>query len=341
MHLPPHLIARKRILITGAGGSIGSALTHAVAAHYPEQIFLLETSEQALYRIDRDLAAPHQPVLASVCDASALDELFEHHHPQIIFHAAAFKHVPLMELHPFAAIENNAIGTFVLAQAAVRHRAEQLILVSTDKAVDPTSIMGASKRIAELAALALQSPATKIKAVRLGNVYASQGSAIPLFEEQIAQGKPVTVTHPQATRYFVTVEQAAALLLYALREELPNAILIPKLENSIRIEDIAENLIWQSSSQSQIVHTGLRPGEKLHEQLLSASESFLSEIEAPLRAIHSQTISAAEAGKSIEELKKSIYNQNLSQLLGTVTRLIPTYKPGETLLAQITGECGA
>jgi FlaA1/EpsC-like NDP-sugar epimerase len=332
--IPHRFIEHKRVLITGAGGSIGSALAHGIAAHNPGQILLLESSEQALYRIDRALAAPHKPILANVCDASTLEEVFQYHRPHIVFHAAAFKHVPLMELHPFAALENNTIGTFLLAQAALRHRAEQIILVSTDKAVDPASIMGASKRLAELTALAVQTPATKIKAVRLPNVFASQGSVVPLFAEQIAQREPVTVTHPDATRYFLTVEQAAALLLFALSKEFPSAILIPDLANPIRIEDIAHALIQQSGSQSPVVYTGLRPGEKLHEQLLSATESPLDQSPSPLDAIRSEKISAAQATATIEKLQAAIQQRNLDQLLRVVTSLIPAYTPSETLLAQ-------
>ncbi len=333
---PAHLIEHRRILITGAGGSIGSALAHAVAAHKPAQILLLDSSEQALFHIDRELVAPHTSILASVCDAPALEEVFEHQRPHIIFHAAAFKHVPLMELHPFAAVENNTIGTFTLAQTALRHRVEQLILVSTDKAVDPASIMGASKRGAELTALALQTPATKIKAVRLGNVFGSQGSAIPLFEEQIAHGKPVTVTHPDATRYFISVEHAAALLLFALSKQFPPVILVPDLASPARIEDIARILIDQNRSLSPIIYIGLRPGEKLHEQLLSANESFLSEAKASLRAISSETISTHSAVEVIEQLQAAIKDRDLSRLLGIVTQLIPAYKPSKTLLAQQT-----
>jgi FlaA1/EpsC-like NDP-sugar epimerase len=332
--IPSHIIAHKRVLITGAGGSIGSALAHAVAACDPERILLLESSEQALYQIDRELAAPHIPILANVCDSPALEEVFQYHAPHSVFHAAAFKHVPLMELHPFAALENNAAATYSLTQTAVIYRAEQIVLVSTDKAVDPASIMGASKRIAELVALALSTPETKIKAVRLPNVYASQGSVVPLFEEQIAKGLPVTVTHPDATRYFITMEQATTLLLFALSEKFPSAILIPELGNPIRIEDLAKALIAQSGSQSAIVYTGLRPGEKLHEPLLSHTESFLTEASAPLRAIRSATISATEASKAIKELQKAIRQRNLDQLLRTVTRLIPAYKPSETLLVK-------
>ncbi|HEX5235873.1 MAG TPA: polysaccharide biosynthesis protein [Silvibacterium sp.] len=336
IRIPSHVISQKRILITGAGGSIGSALARALTAHHPAQILLLDASEQALYQIDRELAAPHKSILINICDAPALDEVFAQHRPQLVFHAAAFKHVPLMELHPFAAIQNNSLGTFALTQTAVAHRAEQLILVSTDKAADPASIMGASKRIAELTALALHTSTTKIKAVRLGNVYASQGSAVPLFQQQIAQGEPVTVTHPNATRYFLTMDQAAALLLSSLSEEFPNSILVPDLQKPIRIHEIAEFLIHQSGSTSQIVYTGLRPGEKLHERLLSASESFCDSTPAPLRAIQSQSISPAAAIHVIELLQKAIRERNLDSLLRAITGVIPAYKPSAALLTEHT-----
>lgn len=328
---PTHLIHQRRILITGAGGSIGSALAHTIAACHPAQIVLLESSEQALYQVDRQLAAPHTSVLADICDKFALEETFQRHYPQIVFHAAAFKHVPLMELHPFAAMQNNAVGTFTLVETALRHRAAQIILVSTDKAADPAGMMGASKRIAELVGLALSTPATRIKAVRLCNVYSSQGSVVPLFQEQIAQGRPVTVTHAEATRYFITLEQAAALLLLALSEEFPSAILVPNLNTPVRIEQIARSLIEQSGSVGQIVYTGLRPGEKLQEQLLSSSESYVSRERGPLNPIQSDGIATAEARRTIDELKQTIRERDLNRLLQVVTALIPTYRPSETL----------
>lgn len=336
--IPAHLVEGKHVLITGAGGSIGSALAHAIAAYCPAHILLLESAEQALFRIDRELTASHKPILADICDKTALEEAFELHQPHIVFHAAAFKHVPLMELHPFAAVENNAIGTFTLTQAAIKYRAEQLILVSTDKAVDPVSIMGVSKRIAELTALALSTPTSRIKAVRLGNVYASQGSVVPLFTEQIAQGRPVTITHPDATRYFLTVEQAAALLLFALSPDFPGGILIPELTDPIRIEEIACTLISKAGSQSPITYTGLRPGEKLHEQLLSTTESPLDLSPAPLHAIRSEEISAHEAIQIIDQLHGAIQGRNLHQLLRIISRLIPSYTPSGALLDQRPAE---
>jgi len=337
--IPAHLVRQKRVLITGAGGSIGSALAHAVAGTEPAEILLMDAAEQALYQIDRTLAAPHVAILANVCDAAALGEAFERHRPHIVFHAAAFKHVALMESHPFAAVENNAIGTFVLAQMALRYGVEQFVLVSSDKAVDPAGIMGASKRLAELAALALRAPETKVKAVRLGNVYGSQGSAVPLFQEQIAQGGPITVTDAEATRYFLSMERAAELLLFALSEELPSAVLVPELAEPVRIEEIARGLMEQSGLQLRIVYTGLRPGEKLHERLLSDDEALLGEPGMPLRPIRSKQISRADAEGMIGALEAAIRERNLGDVLDEIMRVIPAYRPSEIVLALRSAEC--
>ena len=202
----------KRILVTGAGGSIGSALARSLVAFAPRQLVLLEAAEHSLYEIDA--ALPHEldfvPVLGSVTQPALLKELFARHQPQIVYHAAAYKHVPLMEQNPFAAIENNALGTSVLVEAARAGGVEQFILLSTDKAVDPVSIMGASKRIGELIVLAAGG-----KAVRLGNVLGSEGSIVPLFLKQIASGLPLTVTHASMRRYFLTISDAVTLLLHA------------------------------------------------------------------------------------------------------------------------------
>lgn len=326
-------IARKRVLITGAGGSIGSALAHAIAAYGPEALVLMDFSEQALYRIDREIGVPHKAILADICDDVATVEVFEQYRPQIVFHAAAFKHVPLMESHPFAAVRNNAVGTFTLARAAARHGAEQVVIVSTDKAVEPASIMGASKRIAELVGLTLASSATKIKAVRLGNVYGSQGSVVPLFAEQIAKGGPLTVTHAEATRYFLTVSEAAEYLLLALSDVFPSGVLVPDLSEPVRVEEIARELIEKSGSRAEISYIGLRPGEKLHERLLAEDESFEG-VARPLRVIRSVGVSADEAERAVRDLGAAIAARAVGQLLGVVMRLVPSYKPSETVLAQ-------
>ena len=225
----------KRILITGAGGWIGSALTRSIAGFAPNQLVLLEAAERNLYEIDtalRQLPCPieHVSVLGSVSQPALLAEIFIRYRPQIVYHAAAFKHVPLMEQNPFAAIENNSIGTHLLVEAvSVNAETEQLILLSTDKAVDPVSIMGASKRIAELVMLAPRTASARMKAVRLGNVLGSEGSIVPLFLKQILAGQPVTVTHPEVRRYFLTTEDAVALLLHAASAETPQGILVPEL----------------------------------------------------------------------------------------------------------------
>ncbi len=214
----------KRILVTGAGGWIGSALTRAIAGFAPQHLVLLEAAERNLYEIDAALQRLSNPVrltsiLGNIADPVLLADIFHRYRPQVIYHAAAFKHVPLMEQNPFAAIENNTIGTSLLAQAAANHQAEQLILVSTDKAVDPVSMMGASKRIAELILLAEREATSRMKAVRLGNVFGSEGSIVPLFRRQILSGGPVTVTHPDVRRYFLTTDDAVALLLLASSAE--------------------------------------------------------------------------------------------------------------------------
>lgn len=334
--VPASLIRGKRVLVTGAGGSIGSALAAAVAAFGAERVILFDASEQALYRVDRDFTAPHEAILASAGDVSVLKELFEWHRPQIIFHAAAFKHLPLMERQPFAALSNNVLATFALAQVAVRHGMEQMVLVSTDKAAAPTSIMGASKRVAEMTALALATHGTTgatIKAVRLGNVYASQGSVVPLFEEQIAMGRPLTVTHPGATRYFVSIEQAAALLLCSLSDGYASGVLVPDLPEPVRIQKIAEAIIQAAGSTSRIVYTGLRPGEKLREQLIGPDESYVDADATLLRAVRSPAISVGEAADVVAELRRVIKWRDLGALLNVVRRLIPGYEPSETVLA--------
>jgi FlaA1/EpsC-like NDP-sugar epimerase len=333
--LPTKAIDGQRVLITGAGGSIGSALAHLIAAQNPRQIVLLDASEQSLYRIDRDLAAPDSAVLGSVCDRALLDEVFANHHPQVVFHAAAFKHVPLMEFNPIAALQNNAIGTFILAQTAARYHVEQFVMVSTDKAVEPSSIMGASKRIAELVILAMGCKRTRFKSVRLGNVLASQGSVLPLFQSQIDRGQPLSVTHPQASRYFLTLDHAAQLLLLAISEEFAPSILIPKLGDPIRIEEIATRMLANQPSESRIEFTGLRPGDKLTEKLLSDEEYFLDDRKAPLRPIHSESPSRDELEHAMQQLEQAAQQRNLPQLMRIVGHLVPDYEPSKVIRAAI------
>jgi FlaA1/EpsC-like NDP-sugar epimerase len=327
----PQAIDGQTVLISGAGGSIGATLAHRIAAHTPRHIVLLDAAEQALYRIDRDLAASHTAAFGSVCDRALLDELFERHRPQIIFHAAACKHVPLMEFNPFAALQNNAIGTFILAQSAAKHRVAQMVMVSTDKAVEPASIMGASKRIAELAILAMPSNAAQFKAVRLGNVLASDGSVLPIFQNQIDRGQPLSVTHPEASRYFLTMSHAAQLLLLALSDEFSPGILVPQLGEPIRIEGIARRMLAKVEDRRQLVFTGLRPGDKLNEKLLADHEAVLSDRNAPLQSIHSPSLQLSELQSAMSNLEQAIEQRNLPRLLSIVSQLVPDYQPSTAI----------
>ncbi len=322
----------KRILITGAGGWIGSALTRAIAALAPEQLVLLEAAERNLYEIDKSLQQTPRKirqtaVLGSVTQPALLEEIFRRHQPQIVFHAAAFKHVPLMEQNPFAAVENNAIGTYLLVQAVADYKTPQLILLSTDKAVDPVSIMGASKRIAELILLANRTPATLMKAVRLGNVLGSEGSVVPLFRRQIQQGGPVTVTHPEARRYFLSTEDAVTLLL-AASSAAGQGILAPQLGEPVSLEALALHLI--ARSPVNIEFTQLRPGDKLCEALLSDREAYLAH-DGLLRGVQSPGLSPAVLDDVLKQLQRACQERSLERLLTAVLRAVPEYRPSTLL----------
>jgi FlaA1/EpsC-like NDP-sugar epimerase len=329
----------RRVLVTGAGGSIGSALSHAAAASAPASLVLLDSSENGLYQVDRSLheigSREHVSLLGDVCNSDTLDRTLTEHRPEIIFHAAALKHVPLMEQNPFAAIEHNVFGTYALAHSAISHQVEQIVLVSTDKVVAPRSIMGASKRIAELLLLSLAG-STRMKVARLCNVMGSQGSVLPLFLEQIALGGPVTVTHPDAQRYFITLDEAVRVLFGALDVETSKALLLPCVGLAVRILDLARYLITVHDSPAPIEFTGLRPGDKLFEQLLSSRESLSSESEfgrSGLRAIDTPLPAAAELNAALDTLREAVHGRDLQELLRAIQALVPEYQPSSLILA--------
>lgn len=280
------LISGKTLLVTGAGGSIGSELCRQVALYGPAKIVLYELSEFALYQIEQQLSElhPHLPLVRLIGDVKNLEHLratFTAQRPQIIFHAAAFKHVPLMEEeNAWAALQNNTVGTWHAATAAAECGAERFVLISTDKAVNPTNVMGATKRAAEmvLSHLSTQGHATRFIAVRFGNVLGSSGSVIPKFKEQIARGGPVTVTHPDITRYFMTIPEAARLVLQAAALADSGQVYVLDMGEPVRIVDLARDIIRLSGHREDeiaIVFTGLRPGEKLFEELLGSMDQGL------------------------------------------------------------------
>jgi FlaA1/EpsC-like NDP-sugar epimerase len=275
------------VMVTGAGGSIGSELCRQIARYGPSAIVLYELSEYALYAIEQVLteAFPHlrlMPVIGDVKDLEHLRSCVGRHRPQLVFHAAAFKHVPLMEDadNSAACLRNNTLGTYHAALAAAEVGAERFVLISTDKAVNPTNVMGATKRAAEmaLAALAKRHPGTRFMAVRFGNVLGSSGSVIPKFKEQIARGGPVTVTHPDIIRYFMTIPEAARLVIQAAVIGESGQVLVLDMGEPVRIADLARQMIRMSGHSTddvRIEYTGLRPGEKLFEELLADQETSL------------------------------------------------------------------
>ena len=332
-------IAGKRILLTGAGGSIGSALAVKIATGDPQRLVLLENSEQNLYEIHTELdslahAAAHLPVLGDVADSALLDEIFVEHRPQVIFHAAAFKHVPLMEAHPLAAIQNNALGTYALAKAAARHAAEQLVMLSTDKAVSPRSLMGVSKRVAELVLMALANEQTGMNSVRLGNVLGAQGSVGPLFLQQIRRGGPVTVTHPEARRYFLTMGETVGLVLTAA--SLDSGVWVPDLGSSLRVLDLAEYLIRQAGltpgNNIPIAFIGLRPGEKLQEQLVSGQESKEDNAISGLHKVNSLAVGPGDFALALAEVEETVRRRDVGALIHTLCRIVPDYQPSAVAL---------
>ena len=280
------LIRGKTVLVTGAGGSIGSELCRQIARHGPARLVLFELSELNLYTIDQALAErfPNVPLtrlIGDVKNVETLRHVMGKWRPNLVFHAAAYKHVPLVEENnACAALQNNTLGTWRAAEASAEAGVDRFVLISTDKAVNPTNVMGATKRAAEMAisSLARAAPQTRFMAVRFGNVLGSSGSVIPRFKEQIARGGPVTVTHPEITRYFMTVAEAARLVLQAASIGESGRVYVLDMGEPVRIVDLARDLIrmaGQSPDDVPIVFTGLRPGEKLYEELLADSDRTL------------------------------------------------------------------
>jgi FlaA1/EpsC-like NDP-sugar epimerase len=286
-------LAGRVVMVTGAGGSIGAELARQIARFEPRELVLFELSEFALYSIEQEFAAT-QPRLSVVSaigdvkDAARVAQVIGAHRPSVIFHAAAYKHVPLMEgANAWQAVQNNVAGTLVIARAAAAAGVEKLVYVSTDKAVKPTSVMGASKRLAEMVCQALQrTDGTRFVMVRFGNVLGSTGSVIPKFREQIAKGGPITVTHPQVTRYFMSIPEAVQLVMQAGLMGSGGEIFVLDMGEPVRIADLARDLIRLSGFSEEdirITFTGLRPGEKLYEEPLAGDESLLSTPHAKLK----------------------------------------------------------
>jgi FlaA1/EpsC-like NDP-sugar epimerase len=332
----------RSVLITGAGGWIGAALSRAIAEGKPKKLILLDHSERSLYHIDAELAAADsgvvfRSVLGDICDAALLKEILEGDRPDVIYHAAAYKHVPLLENNPIAAIRNNALGTNTLAEAVHRQGRATLVMVSTDKAVEPSSILGASKRIGELALLRWNSSRAQMRALRLGNVHGSEGSVVPLFRQQIAQGGPVTVTHPDADRYFVSLKKAVELIF--LTASLPGGrgIFVPDLGSPVKIVELATQMIAEAQSEAgaeiAMRFTELRPGDKKTEKMFGEREGLQPTSDRGLFRLKGGANWPDDYDALIRELAKGVERRDLMTVLEVLHKLVPDYNPSETLFS--------
>jgi FlaA1/EpsC-like NDP-sugar epimerase len=325
-------IAGKTVLITGAGGSIGSELCYQVAAYHPARMLLIDASEENGYAIDRGLKERHKEIaihtiVGSILDTSVIDLLFRQYKPDCVFHAAAYKHVHLMEWNPLACIKNNVLGTANLASLAERHGVKQFVMISTDKAVNPRGIMGISKRLAERVVLERNPSSTLFNVVRFGNVLGSSGSVIPLFQKQIREGGPVTVTSPDTKRFFMSIPEAVQLVLQASSLNKSRAIFLLEMGEPVLIVDLAKNLIELSglkvNEDIEIVFTGMRPGEKIIEELLTADENLERTQFDKVRIQHNEKYEPERIEKFLFDARSHVDLGNMSALYRDIAELIP------------------
>ncbi len=330
-------LSGKRVLVTGAAGSIGSEICRQIAQFRPEKIILLEQAETPLYEIEKELTASFpdlriMPMIADVRDREKVMAAFEEFSPEVVFHAAAYKHVPMMEYNPAQAVLNNVFGSKNVADAAHRFKVKNFVMISTDKAVNPTNVMGATKRAAEIYVQALSlASSTKFTTVRFGNVLGSNGSVIPLFKEQIANGGPVTVTDKRIIRYFMTIPEATQLVLQAGNIGSGSEILVLDMGEPVRIVDLAEELIRLSGltpyEDIDIVFTGLRPGEKLFEELLLDGEGIMPTSHHKIKVLAPVEIALDPVMKKLEVLYATARSNDLAALMEGMMQLVPEFRP--------------
>ncbi len=335
---------KKRVLVSGAGGSIGSEICRQVALFGPEKLILLDQAETPLYAIEKELIARFpelriMPLIADVRDRDKVMAAFEEFEPEVVFHAAAYKHVPMMEYNPGQAILNNVFGSRNIADAAHRFKVRNMVMISTDKAVNPTNVMGATKRAAEIYIQALsRTSSTKFTTVRFGNVLGSNGSVIPLFKEQIAKGGPVTVTDKRIIRYFMTIPEATQLVLQAGSMGSGSEVLVLDMGDPVRIIDLAEELIRLSGltpyEDIDIVVTGLRPGEKLFEELLIDGEGILPTTHEKIKVLAPVTLDIEPIRQELEILYAAARSNSVDQLIESLKRLVPEFKPSYSFIGQ-------
>jgi FlaA1/EpsC-like NDP-sugar epimerase len=337
-------IAGRTVLVTGAAGSIGSELCRQVAAQIPDRVVLFDRHENGLFALEKELQARHpdvrlEPVLGDILLEDQLDAVFSRLRPAVVFHAAAYKHVSMAERNPLEAVRNNVLGTRNVARAAIAHGAKEFVLVSTDKAVRPTSVMGVTKRVAEMVVQGVQNGRCRFVAVRFGNVLGSNGSVVPIFREQIARGGPVTVTHPDVTRYFMTIPEAVQLILQAAGTGHGGEIFVLEMGQAVRIADLARQMIqlsgFEPDEDVEIVFTGLLPGEKLHEELVSDGEEVVPTHHDRIRVLRLPDRLSHPDGW-LPTLEACVESGRVADAVVLLCRLVPSYQPSHAL-AEATG----
>lgn len=333
----------KVVLVTGAGGSIGGELCRQIARYRPLALIGVDHAESALYEIDQEMREKYSrvafyPEVASIRNRRRLDEIFRQHRPAAVYHAAAYKHVPMMEAHVLEAVENNVFGTRNVARAAMAAGAETFVLVSSDKAVRPANIMGATKRMAELVCLAAAASGarTRFLAVRFGNVLGSNGSVIPLFKRQIAKGGPVTVTHPEMRRYFMTVSEAAQLVLQTAAMGSGGEVFVLDMGQPVRIVDLARKMILLSGLQPdqdiRIEFSGVRPGEKLYEEVSASEEGTAPTPHAQIRVFTGRGVAGEAITGGLEDLRRAVEARDAAGAVLCLKEMIPDYSPSSFVL---------
>ncbi|MHC4185059.1 MAG: UDP-N-acetylglucosamine 4,6-dehydratase family protein [Planctomycetota bacterium] len=328
-------IRDKVVLVTGAGGSIGSEMCRQVCTLNPKLLLLAEQAENPLFYIQRELHSqfpdiPTEAIVCNVTDQIRVDAIFEKYRPQVVIHAAAHKHVPLMELNPGEAVKNNVLGTQIVADAADRHGASNFVMISTDKAVNPTSIMGSSKRIAEMYIQDLgRTSKTHFVTVRFGNVLGSDGSVVPIFKRQIAEGGPVTVTHPEMKRYFMVIPEAVQLVLQAATMGKGGEIFVLDMGEPVRVVDLAKELItlsgFRPGEDIELAFTGPRPGEKLFEELSIEGEDMQPTRHPKIVIWNNIPTDHDKLQAALQELMTEVQKQDRSAIARKIKKLVPEY----------------
>ena len=332
-------IAGKSVMVTGGAGSIGSELCRQLGALQPKLLTVLDQAESDLYRVELELRRTFPKLnmrfeVGDIRDRGRVDEVVVNCGVEVIFHAAAYKHVPMMESNVLEAVKNNILGTRNVAEVAARRGVSRMVLISSDKAVNPSSVMGATKRAAELVLEAMSEAnrqSTIFVSVRFGNVLGSKGSVVPLFREQIAQGGPLTVTHPDVTRYFMTTREAVHLVLQAFSMGEQHEVFVLDMGEPVRVLDLARNMIRLSGLEPdkdvEIHFTGLRPGEKLFEELITSGETMKPTQHARIRVFQGQAQSSSEVRRFLDQLEESIRNRDEREVLSQLRKLIPEFQP--------------